>query len=192
MQIIAMLAVVSMASFTAPDLTKLDPGRVRKLEPEKIAWVADGKATLPIVCGGTYSNKAARSGRWRQPEGRAAKWLADAVKAMTGVKVEPVCLMKGEMPPKGPAIFIGDLFAQAAGVECPDAMKGAFRVVSKDGSLYFCGKADYAVYDFAERVLGVRHYWETSDRGLSVVKTPKIALPEIDYGDEPVFPMRYF
>ena len=190
MQIIVVLAAVSMSSFTAPDLTKLEPGRVKRLEPEKIAWVADGKAALPIVCGGTYTNKAVRSGRWRQPEGRAAKWLADAVKAMTGVTPTTVCLMKGEKPPKGPAIFIGDLFAQAAGVECPDAKKGAFRVVTKDGSLYFCGKADYGVYDFGERVLGVRHYWETSDRGLSVVKTPTVTLPEIDYGDEPVYRRR--
>ena len=192
MQFIAVLAAVSMASFTALDLTKLDPERVKRLVPGKIAWVADGKASLPIVCGGTYTNKAVRSGRWRQPEGRAAKWLADAVKAMTGIAPTAICLMKGEQPPKGPALFVGDAFAKAAGVACPDAKKGAFRVVSKDGSLYFCGKADYAVYDFGERVLGVRHYWETSDKGLSVVKTPKIALPEIDYGDEPVFPMRFF
>ena len=85
MQFIAVLAAVSIASFTAPDLTKLDPGRVKKLEAEKIAWIADGKATLPIICGGTYTNKAARSGRWSRSDGRAAKWLADAVKAMTGV-----------------------------------------------------------------------------------------------------------
>ena len=31
-----------MSSFTAPNLTQLEPGRIKKLEAEKIAWIVDG------------------------------------------------------------------------------------------------------------------------------------------------------
>jgi len=187
----AAAGVAGAADFHAADLTPLAASQVRRLEPDKIAWLADGKAKLPIVCGGTCTNKASRSVRWNDPAAKAAKWLAATVKEMTGVAPNAICLMKDEKPPMGPAIYVGDVFAKAAGIECPDAKQGAFRAVSKDGSLYFCGRTEYGVYDFAERVLGVRHYWVAAEKGRSVVKASTLSLPEIDYSDQPVFPMRY-
>lgn len=45
-------------------------------------------------------------------------------------------------------------------------------------------------YDFAERVLGVRQYFAADKGGRSVTKTEGLAMPQLDYADEPVFAMR--
>ena len=165
------------ADFNAADLGRLAPEKVRRFKADAIVWIADGKATMPIVsCG--------------KDEQRAALWLQSAVKEMSGVEPKVVYVRDGDSVPKGPALFVGDAFAAAAGLSGVDAKLEEFRVATKDGSVYFAGRADYAVYDFGERALGIRHYWEAKDGGRSVVKTDRIALPEVDYHDKPYYPHR--
>lgn len=199
--------------FNSPDLTKLAPGSVKVLKPGAITLVENGKAKMPIVVRG--KGKRNRSGVWyfgATPSATAAaQWLADAIEEMTGAEMPIVFVEAGKPVPPGPALYVGEEFAAAAGIKVAglkgpslydfgtpadrrvtDATDEHFRVVSKDGSVYFAGKADFAIYDFAERVLGVREYWGSTEGGRSVVKTDRIVLPEIDYSDKPVFKRREF
>ena len=176
--------------FHAADLPRLKPERVKKLEAGKIPWIVDGKALLPIVRKGKLKDD--NWVYWSRFTINSAGWLRSAVKEMTGVEPPLVRVADGEPLPEGPALFIGDEFAKAAGIEVPDRSKHEFRVVSKNGSIYFCGREDYAVYDFGERVLGIRQYWATADGGRSVLKTRAIILPELDYSDAPVYAKRDF
>lgn len=176
-------------AFHAPDLGKLAPKNVKVLKADQIVWVADGKATMPIVsCG--KQKEAVSYGRMSE-EHRSALWLQGAVKEMTGVEPQIVYVQEGAAIPDGPALFIGDYFAKAADVSGVEKAKEEFRVVTKNGSVYFAGRSDFGVYDFSERVLGVRQYWEEKTGGRSVVKTDKIMLPEVDYFDKPLYPNRY-
>ena len=169
------------ADFHAADLGKLKPEQVRRFQTDAILWIADGKATMPIVSTGD-GKQAVSYGRMSR-EHRAALWLQSAVKEMSGVEVPVVYVPKGEAMPKGPALFVGG----DGGV---DAKKEELRVYTENGSVYFCGRADFAVYDFAERALGVRQYWEAKDGGRSVVKTDRVMLPDVDYRDKPMYPKR--
>ena len=185
-----LLAGCTPEEFHAADLPRLKPERVKKLEFGKIPWIVDGKALLPIVRKG--KPKDDNWVYWSRFTINSAGWLRSAVKEMTGVEPPLVRVADGEPLPEGPALFIGDEFAKAAGIEVPDRKQHEFRVVSKNGSIYFCGREDYAVYDFGERVLGIRQYWATADGGRSVLKTPTIILPELDYSDAPVYAKRDF
>ncbi len=177
-----------LANFNAADLGQLPPGNVKVLKPDRIVWVKDGKAALPIVSSGEQP-QAVSYGRMSR-EHRAALWLQSAVKEMTGVEPEVVYVQNGKSVPQGPALFVGDPFAAAAGLSGVDAKAEEFRVATKGGSVYFAGRADFGVYDFAERTLGVRQYWEAKDGGRSVLRTDTILLPEVDYRDRPCYPHR--
>ena len=139
--------------------------------------MTNGVASLPIVCG--------------TGDRSAGLWLQTVVKEMTGVKPMLQVCKDPARAPGGPALFIGDGLTPAA-FRSANAAKEEFRVVSANGSVYFSGKANFAVYDFAARVLGVRQYGVAGEDGRCVVRTDRIALPEIDYTDRPVFPFRTF
>ena len=63
---------------------------------------------------------------------------------------------------------------------------GAFTVeIGKDG-VTLSGNGPYAAYDFAERVLDVRQYFDPKSGGRSVVKTDKVTLPFVKWSDAPV------
>lgn len=180
-----LLAELSVGmGFHASDLTPLEPRQVKVLTPGRIAWVKDGKAVLPIVYH-WHSERYWPSEYLR----RSVVWLQSAVREMTGVEPELVRYDgKGKLP-AGPALFIGDVLA-SDDLRTADAAKEEFRIATRDGSVYFVGKAMFAVYDFGERVLGIRQYWPTDEGGRSVVRTDSIVLPELDYTDRPVFANR--
>lgn len=134
----------------------------RPREPE-IVWVENGVCRLPIVAG---TDRRTR---------RAAEYLAACVEEMTGVRPE----IKREWT--GRAIRIE--------TTAPDSSE-RFHTVTKYGSVYMSGAAYHAAYDFAERVLGVRHYWPAKDGGRSVVKTDRIVIPPQFFSDAPVFKKR--
>ena len=184
-------AALAPGRIDAPDLSPLKTPNAAKGEP--VALVGEDGKALPIVCGGDNAS------------GRAAAWLASAIEEMTGVKVQ---VFRPHMtPPKPPAIYMAatergwrstsprtDKAAEAAGLVQPDRTKGRFRVVTKDGSLFLLGDGAYAAYDFGERVLGIRQYFETEKGGKCVPKhgAKTLAVPALDYADEPVFPKREF
>ena len=132
-------------------------------QPPEMVWVENGACTMPIV--------ASKDKKTQQ----AAKYLADCVEEMTGVRPE----IKGEWT--GRAIRL-ETTAK------PD--DESFRTVTKYGSVFMTGAAYHAAYDFAERVLGVRQYWPTKDGGRSVVKTGRIAIPQQDFRDAPFYKKR--
>ena len=182
-------AALAPGRIDAPDLTPLKAPNAGKGEP--IVWIEGGEAKLPIVCG-TDSASC-----------NAAEWLASSVELMTGVKPKVIPQRHNTRKPEGAAIWMSatrrgwrseSKFAAAAiaaaGLEEPDRNKGRFRVVTKDGSVFLLGDGVYAAYDFGERVLGIRQYFQTKEGGRSVLRTKGLAIPALDYADEPVFARR--
>ena len=158
MMLSLMLAAVSTASITARDLTPLKDVEVGKGE---IAWIADGKAAFPIV-----------ANMRDQEVAQAAKFLQSCVKDMTGVSPRIVAKTKEKV-----AVRIAN-YTPAS---------GAFTVeIGKDG-VTLAGNGPYAAYDFAERVLNVRQYFDPKSGGRSVVKADKVVLPFVKWSDAPVY-----
>ena len=146
----------------APDLTPL--AEVRRADGPSHVWIADGRARMPIVA----DVKDIKSKV-------AAEFLRDVVFEMTGVRPAIVAAADGpavriETPPKD-----GD---------------GTFSVRTSAEGVLLAGHGDYAAYDFAERVLGVRVYYDPKKGGRIVEKTKEIVVPPLDYSDRPVYRMR--
>ncbi len=175
------------ADFFAKDLTPLDKAKVKVLKPDAIPWIRDGAATMPIVAPPGKRRYGPRG--WEFAPAPEAELLARIVFEMTGVKPPVVIERPGTAATNSPAVFVGvSACRRFAGEAAAEAE--SFRVASENGSLYFAGQTSHAVADFAERVLGVRAYWEGAAGGWSYVKTPTLSLPEIDYSDAPAFPRR--
>ncbi|MBQ2630380.1 MAG: DUF4838 domain-containing protein [Kiritimatiellae bacterium] len=155
-------AVLAAAGLRAPDLTPL--AEIREAEGAPLTWVADGKALMPIVADRTDLKSKV-----------AADFLRTVVFEMTGVK--PAVVEAAE----GPAVRIA---------KPPADGDGSFTVKTSPRGVELSGHGDYAAYDFAERVLGVRVYYDPKKGGRAVVKTSKIAVPPLDYSDRPVYRMR--
>ena len=177
----------------AKDLTELR--NVRECTGAPIVLVDEaGAAKLPIVLG------AKADGGTKA----AAKLIARCVREMTGAEMRIVS-ETGKEPIAGPALFLGDTAAaKAAGLAAPADNPEAFRVVAKDGSIYFLGPQGFAAYDWCERQLGIRYYWPDRPNdnikhrhegtneiyGLSVIATKGLKVRPVDYDDRPVFPYR--
>ena len=155
-------AIVAAAfSLSAPDLS--DPAEVREPRGEGLVWVENGRSALPVVA--DVGNADAK---------RAAEFLRDVVFEMTGAKPE---ILKSC---DGPAVRIS----------ASHSKDGSFTVRTVGGSLLLDGNGPYAAYDFAERVLGVRQYFDPAAGGRDVVATNRLVVPALDYSDRPVYPMR--
>ena len=181
----------------ADDLTPLEC--VRDVPGDPIVVVdRDNVARLPIV----YQNKGKC--------GETAKYLQKAIFEMTGVKPKLIAEWPKQTVTNRPAFFIGVTKAALEEGFEPFGDKSQkfgpaterFRVVAKDGSIYFVGQSRFAVYDWCERQLGVRCYWP--DRpcdlyntkgtnqiyGTSFLKTKGLAVKPVDYEDQPAFGYR--
>ena len=152
----------------ARDLTPLRPGAAWTLPEFVVPLVtADGKA-LPVVCA---DERRARL---------AAGYLVSVLVEMTGVEVELYLLPEGAT----------NEFAKCVYVPRPGEDE-SFSVEAGLCGVRFSGRADFAVYDFCERVLGVRHYWD-GPGGRSVPKSREVVIPFLGYSDSPVFSFREF
>jgi len=169
-------------NLNAPDLSPLKT--INRAEGTPIDLIVDGKCTFPIVIG-------------KQPQPRvvwAADFLAESIEEMTGNK--PTIVRQNSV--EGKALYIGNLEAlEKAGLSSTKMLPGEFSVRSKDGSIYLYGNdinrstgSAYAALDFAERVLGVRQYFETDQGGRTVIQTQNLTVPPLDYSDAPVFNKR--
>ena len=185
--------------FSADDLH--EPACVRSVSGDPIVVVdKDNVAKLPIVF---------REGRGND---RAANYLAKTIFEMTGVKPKVVKeTAKGKPVEVAPAFYIGDTTAaQKAGLlpfrkktgQWDGVESERFRVLTKDGSVYFVGRGDHGVYDWCERALGVRYYWPERPcemyggkgtnyvYGKCTVPVKGLAVRPVDYEDQPVFECR--
>ncbi len=145
------------------------PTEWHALESEPVVVVRDGLA-LPIVTDEQAANR------------RAALFLADVIEEMTGVKPGVMVLSRGQTCLVNEGLFVG---VPTSGPCSNDA----FRVVAKDGCVRFTGRADYAVFDWCERELGMRYY---GPNGRCVEKRDEILAAAVDYADHPVFEHRLF
>ena len=174
---------VAAGDLHARDLTPLK--NVRPCPGAPIVVVKDGVCRLPIIYRGKRDMR------------RAAIELACTIEEMTGAKAE--IIVEGENPvTNAPAFYIGDTSAAAkAGLAAPTDHVQAFRVVMRNGSVFFLGKqADFAVFDWSERQLDVRYYWANRYKpkrdgfGKCVSRTRGLAVRPVDYDDRPVFEIR--
>jgi len=167
---------------TRPDLSP--PAHVGQPQGTPIELIRDGHLTMPIVLG------AAPRVRW------GAEFLADIIADMTGHRPQVVV---ESSKTTGPAVYVGDLLAtRAAGFSTAGMKAGEFAVKTKDGSLYLFGNdsdknsfgSTYAAYDFCERILDARQYFDPAKGGRAVVPTQNLTIPALDYGDAPMFQNR--
>lgn len=172
------LTLILCAALLADDLTP--PAVFRETDEAPVAIVCDRKPLLPIVTDSETRNVA------------AARELASVVNSMTGVRPVIIREAQGQLANVQQALFIGGAAdSRLTDVLAPTNHPEAFRVVVKGGSVYFLGRADYAVYDWCERQLGVRCYWrdEDGDEGYAP-KCAKITASPVDYSDWPVYSKR--
>ena len=139
------------------------PCQWQEIEGGTVA-VATADRMLPIVTDDRQEN------RW------AAWFLADTI--------EETC---GRRPP----IFTGATDSITNGLfirggSCDLGPEG-FRVVARDGAVRFFGRADYAVFDWCERELGMRYY---CPGGKCTEKREEIVVRALDYSDKPVYEHR--
>ena len=115
-----------------------------------------------------------------KPENRWAAWfLADTIEEMCG---------------RRPSILVGvtgsitnGLFVGTEKGDPNDLGPEGFRVIARDGSVRFLGRADYAVFDWCERELGMRYY---SPDGKCMERREEIVVQAVDYLDRPVYEHR--
>ena len=157
------------AGLNARDLTPLAAGSVKLVDGAK-ALVIDRQSvsSFRIVC---------------QDDERAslaAGYLGMALEDMFGVEIECYRLPEG----------VSNSFDRCFYVPIPDD-GDRFAVEVREHGVDFTGRSDFAVYDFCERLLGVRHYWD-GPGGCSVPKRDRIEIPALVYTDAPVFSFRRY
>ena len=112
----------------------------------------------------------------------ASGYLAAVLEEMTGVEVVRYRLPEG----------VSNSFVRCIFIPRPDDNASErFWVWADNSGVRFTGRSDFAVYDFCERVLGVRHYWDGSG-GCSVPKRKVIGFPPFAYTDAPAFSFRRY
>lgn len=180
-------------SLNPRDLTPLI--HINSPQGEPVKLLENGKVLLTIVVGATPWKNYAR-------ERVAAEMLRDVLAEMSGDK--PILL--GETAQTaGPAIYVGNTEAtKRAGLSTEGMRPEELRVKTKDGSIYLYGMdtygdklgvtnaygSAYAVYDFCERILNMRQYYDPKKGGRAVVKTGNLTVPALDYFDVPLFSRR--
>ena len=168
------LLLCAAVSFHADDLTPLRD--FRETGDPDVVVVKDGSARLPILVDDLPRNVA------------AARELASVIYAVSGVRPEIIRETKGQSAGLSNALCVGCVsLAACADVQPKTDHPEAFRVVVKDGSVFFAGRADYAVYDWCERQLGARCYWRDKDGDeLWTPKSADIYAKGVDYTEWPV------
>jgi len=151
-----------------------EPREWRLLDASPVEVVT--ATAMPIVTDDTPDN------RW------AAMFLAQTIAESSGKKPE-VFVERPERPcVKSNAFYVGEVSANALWrCTLTNESAEAFRVVTRDGCVRFLGKADFAVFDWCERMLGMRCY---PCVGKSVGFSTNIVVQASDYSDMPVFSYR--
>ena len=136
----------------------------------------------------------------------AVEELASCIREITG---KPPRIVSGKV--EGPALYIGNSDeAKKAGLDGTKMPIEGFRIKTVGNCIYLVGNdklistydkarftnsrhdirsfgSTWAVYDFLERVLGVRYYWQTPEGGRCVPGIKNLAIDPVNYSDAPVF-----
>ena len=159
---------LAAGSLQASDLTRLSQAHVQDGEP--LVLVRDGAPAASVV---TADAPRARAG---------AFYLQSVIRRMTGVELPLVLVRDGQdWPASTPGLHLTD---------DGDATNEAFAVETTDAAVVFRGRTDFAAYDWAERVLDVRTYWDPQAGGEVIPGTRGLAVPRVAYADRPVFAYR--
>jgi hypothetical protein len=165
------------ADLHAPDLTPLTT--VRTLSSSPIRLSAADLSRLSI-----YTEDSPRTFT-------AALHLASTLETMLGTR--PPIVRAFSSVTNAPGFYLGTASPLAAS-HTPTHHPEAFRVLASttDTSYHFLGRADYAVYDFCERLLGERIYSDDPAAHATFIPrlTSDLILPRIDYTDQPAFNYR--
>ena len=155
------------------DLHEPTSWRALASPPVEVATV--GK-TLRIVTDATPRNK------------QAAMFLAQVIAETCDRRPMVFVEREGQSCDFAEGLFVGAVKANA-GWACPLAAENseAFRVVAADGAVRFLGRADFAVYDWCERELGLRYYGEV---GKCVERRAEIRARAVDYSARPDIAVR--
>ena len=174
-QFVALLGVLLLAGCGTVRTDLSAPCERRELASPPVEVVRAGTA-LDIVAADTPETQ------W------AALFLAQTIRETCGVRPavyieRPDCPVTNRV-----ALFVGAVTANR-GWDCALSAKSgdAFRVVARDGCVRFLGRADYAVFDWCERELGMRFYCAG---GKCVEPRQEIVAQAVDYSDRPVFEHR--
>ena len=166
LSILGYLLVAGLVGCVASRSDLSAPCRWQEIAGETVA-IATADQMLPIVTDD-------------KPENRWAAWfLADTIEEMCGQRPPIVAGAVGSITN---GLFIGVRKDDA----CELGPEG-FRVIARDGSVRFLGRADYAVFDWCERELGMRYYCPD---GKCVEEREEIVVRAVDYSDKPVFEHR--
>ena len=158
-----------VAAFYDADLTPVD--HYRPLRKNPVALVENGRRPLPVVCSDNRRDIY------------AAEYLAKSIFEITGRRPRVVIAspLTALLYREGFFVFSGeDVFLR----------RGGYRVRAAENRVEFSGWADYAVFDFVERVLGTRTYWDENEGGRSVIRKKAIVLNAFEYDDSPEYDYR--
>ena len=160
------LLVTGLIGCVSPRSDLSAPCRWQTIEGETVA-VATADRVLPIVTDDKSEN------RW------AAWFLADTIEETCGRRPPIVAGATGSIT--------NGLFVGVENCDAGELGPEGFRVIARDGSVRFLGRADYAVFDWCERELGMRYYCPD---GKCVEKREEIVVRAVDYSDKPVYEHR--
>ena len=159
------------AGFHAADLTPVSGETYGEGE---IVLVEGGEQKLPIYA---VQDRYSR---------QAANWLKEVLEEMSGAKVKVTFVKPEKMTCEGPGLWVRPRVAEPG--------DGSFIVETKGDAIVFGGSApDYGLYDFCERILGVRFfYWDKDGLGRSVPKAAdgRVAVPRVSWADRPTYERR--
>lgn len=138
--------------------------------------VSTADKLLPVVTADTPED------RW------AAMFLAGTIEEISGRRPQVFVESEGQDCEFPEGLFIGAVRANR-GWPCAltNESAEAFRVIVADRSVRFVGKADFAVFDWCERALGLRYYHAV---GKCLDSRGDIVVRPVDYSDRPVFEYR--
>ena len=169
MKRLGILGYLLMAGLVGCVATRSDlssPCRWQEIEGETVA-VATADQMLPIVTD-------------EKPENRWAAWfLADTI--------EEMCARRPPILAGATGSITNGLFIGVGKDDVGELGPEGFRVIARDGAVRFLGRADYAVFDWCERELGMRYYCPD---GKCVEKREEITVRAVDYSDKPIYEHR--
>jgi hypothetical protein len=185
--VIVSLCWLSCCAFSS-SADDLNPVKIKQVpQGAPVVLVEKGKPVATICVMGVPASKQFAC---------ALQELQECVEEATGAKLPVV---NGKIA-EGPALVIGDCpEALSAGLNGKEMPAEGFAIKTVKDKIYIAGNDEsnlssygtaWGVYEFLERVVGVRWYWPTNEGGRSVTKTQDLSVAQMWIEDAPFFRKR--